>query len=289
MAFVDKYTGTGAVGGGAIGFYFGGPVGAAIGATVGYIAGKVAEPKTVSGGGGSTPGKIPPSGVNPAPSPFSPPKPTVVPGVVPAPPLPVQPPIPPSPAPVVQSAAAAMNTALTAHGYKQADMPLYMAFQRTAGLTVDGYPGPKTMAALQVALNAIGVTMAPVKVYPWSASGGYDGQNAPTIQEWSGNPAFSGPPPMVSTADAAQKPTASQVAAVMPIPAGTPIVSNQDIQRALNALGYASPLLVADGSIGPKSKAAVLAFQKDHGLTQDGIPGPQTKAALQTALAALHS
>jgi hypothetical protein len=285
---IDKYTGGGALGGGAVGFYFGGPIGALIGAAAGFVGGMLVEPpKVVSGGGGGGGNVVPPP--HPIPSPYSPPKPAPVPGVIPAPPVPVMPPVPPSPAPVVQSAAAAMNTALSAHGYKQADMPLYMAFQRTAGLTVDGYPGPATMNALQTALTAIGMTMAPVKLYPWSSTGGYDGVNAPTAQEWSGNPSWAGPPPMVSTADAANRPVASQVAAVMPIPAGTPITTNQDVQRALNTLGFATPLLVADGAIGPKSQTAIKAFQASHGLKVDGVAGPQTKAALQTALAQLHS
>ena len=276
---IDAYNGGGAVGGAAIGFYFGGPIGAAIGAVAGFVVGNVFDPKKSAVQPSPQPA--------PKPSPFSPPKPVPPPGVNPAPPIPVQPPVPPSPAPVVQSAAVAMNTALGTHGYKQTDMPLYMAFQRTAGLTTDGYPGPKTMGALQTALTALGVTMAPVKIYPWLSSGGYDGVNAPTVQEWSGNPQFSGPPPLVSQADSAARPTASQVAGVIPVPAGTPISTNQDVQRALNTLHVATPPLVADGVIGPKSKAAIISFQAAHGLTQDGIAGPQTKSALQAAIAGL--
>jgi peptidoglycan hydrolase-like protein with peptidoglycan-binding domain len=32
---------------------------------------------------------------------------------------------------------------------------------------------------------------------------------------------------------------------------------------------------------GPKTKLSVLIFQKDHGLTQDGIVGDKTKATLK--------
>lgn len=39
--------------------------------------------------------------------------------------------------------------------------------------------------------------------------------------------------------------------------------------------------LIIDGVFGKQTKLAVLLFQKDHGLTQDGIAGPKTFAALQ--------
>ena len=39
--------------------------------------------------------------------------------------------------------------------------------------------------------------------------------------------------------------------------------------------------LKIDGVFGPQTKLSVLLFQKDHGLTQDGIVGDKTKAALK--------
>ena len=39
--------------------------------------------------------------------------------------------------------------------------------------------------------------------------------------------------------------------------------------------------LTIDGIFGKQTKLAVLLFQKDHGLVQDGIAGPKTFAALQ--------
>jgi hypothetical protein len=39
--------------------------------------------------------------------------------------------------------------------------------------------------------------------------------------------------------------------------------------------------LKIDGVFGPKTKLSVLIFQKDHGLTQDGIVGDKTKATLK--------
>jgi hypothetical protein len=59
------------------------------------------------------------------------------------------------------------------------------------------------------------------------------------------------------------------------------------VQTRLNALG-ASPSLVVDGLFGPKSTAAVVAFQRSHGLVPDGIVGPATLAALGIAGSASH-
>jgi peptidoglycan hydrolase-like protein with peptidoglycan-binding domain len=59
-----------------------------------------------------------------------------------------------------------------------------------------------------------------------------------------------------------------------------------DIQRALNTLGI-KPAVTEDGKMGPKTVAAVKAFQRTAGLVVDGSAGPATKAALSNALTAL--
>ncbi len=51
------------------------------------------------------------------------------------------------------------------------------------------------------------------------------------------------------------------------------------LQEKLNVL-YNQPPLVIDGIFGSKTKAAVITFQKDNSLVQDGIVGPLTRAAL---------
>jgi len=55
------------------------------------------------------------------------------------------------------------------------------------------------------------------------------------------------------------------------------------LQTALNILG-ANPPLDVDGEYGPKTKDAVLDFQKTHELVADGWAGDLTHAALQLAL-----
>jgi peptidoglycan hydrolase-like protein with peptidoglycan-binding domain len=64
-------------------------------------------------------------------------------------------------------------------------------------------------------------------------------------------------------------------------------MSPRDVQDGLNQLGYGP--LVVDGQIGPKTRAAISAFQRANPpLVVDGIVGPQTKSILMARLAALH-
>lgn len=56
------------------------------------------------------------------------------------------------------------------------------------------------------------------------------------------------------------------------------------LQRKLNELGGK---LTVDGDFGAKTHDAVIGFQRTHGLTVDGICGPQTWAAIDAAVAAL--
>ena len=59
------------------------------------------------------------------------------------------------------------------------------------------------------------------------------------------------------------------------------IGSMEWVQMELNVRKYADPVLIVDGIDGPKTHAALIAFQKDHNLTSDGGIGSLTIAALQ--------
>jgi Putative peptidoglycan binding domain/CHAP domain len=63
-----------------------------------------------------------------------------------------------------------------------------------------------------------------------------------------------------------------------PLMAGADVL---EIQKRLDALGY--PVGALDGVYGVASATAVRAFQRDHGLENDGIVGPQTSGALADA------
>lgn len=56
------------------------------------------------------------------------------------------------------------------------------------------------------------------------------------------------------------------------------------VQESLNKLATDGSVLDTDGIFGSKTKIAVMAFQRDHGLTVDGIPGDDTIGALKKAL-----
>lgn len=54
----------------------------------------------------------------------------------------------------------------------------------------------------------------------------------------------------------------------------------KQLQTKLNAIGYDIGICGIDGDFGTATEKAVKQFQKDHGLTVDGVVGPKTWAAL---------
>lgn len=69
--------------------------------------------------------------------------------------------------------------------------------------------------------------------------------------------------------------------AIYRTPSGFELPS-RDIQSALKGAGYYQGSI--DGKIGPGTKDAIKAFQRDHGLSADGVVGRQTWDKLKTYL-----
>ena len=137
--------------------------------------------------------------------------------------------------------------------------------QGLVGVPADGIFGPRTEAAVRqwqsnLQLGADGVwgpqtEEATNNLFAFLA-------NLPAVQEINPNNPF-----LQSLNDA--------VASVLR--SGSTGNSVKILQTGLNGKGYP---LVADGSFGPRTDAAVRKFQSDRGLRADGVVGPKTWAAL---------
>lgn len=231
------------------------------------------------------PGGLPTPGPVPGPLPFP-----SLPGGLTIPGFPGGLPVPtptPTPTPAatmstVQKAAVNMNVALQSRGYKQADQGIYRSFQSAAGLGPDGFPGLGTMGKLaQVIATIPGVAMTTVRRYPWHTMPGitgYDGVNAPTWQEWTGQA-----PPM--PAPVIPVPVPAPVAPVVPLPIpGMPAV----VPAALDpttATAIAMNQALSMHGYNIADQPLYKAFQASQGMTPDGFPGLGTMGKLQQVLA----
>ena len=177
-------------------------------------------------------------------------------------------------------------------------------FQSKMGLAVDGNAGPATKAALSTALTQLAGANSPVgavvvaSMNPTAIAANAANAAASAasgVVSSAVNPAVAAVQAQLSNLQSATAPavntSTSTPAAVnidlVPAPAINPAnaltMSNSDIQGNLNILG-ATPPLTVDGQLGPMSIAAIKAFQTSHGLTADGIAGPQTKTAIYIAV-----
>lgn len=132
-----------------------------------------------------------------------------------------------------------------------------------------------------VALVALAVAILVIVIVAIVVAGGGGGNKAQ-------------PPPTVSTAPPPPPPPAQTTPATpaikVTVPAGGTLKSGdtgaqvKNLQKALNQLGLDAGK--ADGDFGASTEAAVMQFQKQHNLAQDGVVGAKTAAAINSALAA---
>lgn len=123
------------------------------------------------------------------------------------------------------------------------------AFQSKNKLKVDGVAGNQTLTLLYQQTGALStpapgaVTAPPLTVVSSDASGAFRGDYS------------------IISAD-------------------SPAERIKMLQQLLSAAGYGS--LTADGKLGPRTKAAIRAFQRTQGLKEDGVAGQQTLRRLES-------
>lgn len=167
---------------------------------------------------------------------------------------------------------------------------------RTAGAGRTDFARRRVVAVLMLVSLAVFAG-----VFAFVAFGGDDGPSAtttvtqpvttPTITTTETTPSPPEPTtPTTSTPTTTQPETSEAIG--FTLPEGTKLQRDaendaavvRDLQDALTAAGYnPGP---ADGTYGEQTEAAVVAFQEANSLSADGRVGPETAAALNSALAA---
>lgn len=200
----------------------------------------------------------------------------------------------------------ALQTTLSRLGYFQGPQTGYfgtltetavMQFQRDAGLNPDGVVGPQTQTAMEQKLSATGaggisfnVTEVQRKLrdrgyYTGAIDGIFGPQTRGAVVEFQRRAGLT-PDGIVGprTSDALNRPAiggdGDKPVASNPPAATNPEVGVAEIQRLLRNKGYYDGTI--DGVYGPTTRQAVITFQRDLGLTPDGIVGSRTLQALRS-------
>ena len=203
------------------------------------------------------------------------------------------------------TAAAGTAAKVTAKSYGEVTYGTVASVQRMLGLSADGVVGPATGAAIRQFQASHGLTVngivdattfdamqaaTPAPTHASTAGGiahaadiaSSVAATAPVTETAPVTDTGAASAPAVS-ANSAQTPATTAIDASgtggAAATADTPLATQPAIPNGVVALQTALHV-PADGTFGSQTKAAVIAFQADHGLTPDGVVGPDTRAAL---------
>ena len=157
-------------------------------------------------------------------------------------------------------------------------------FQTEYGLAPDGSAGAATQRAVRNAVVRLQVELKNAGYAPGSADGHFGSKTKKALEKYQKDHGLE----VTGTADRA---TWSELDRGSDgIRGGASARSAEQVrqlQQALIGLGYLEGS--ADGSYGPKTRAAVQDFQRDYGLGADGSAGPDTMTALKNVVMTLQS
>jgi peptidoglycan hydrolase-like protein with peptidoglycan-binding domain len=172
-----------------------------------------------------------------------------------------------------------------------------MRFQRDFGLTPDGVWGSQTQSAFEKRLNSIGATTSSIETkvnvadvqrrlqsrgyYTGKVDGIYGSATEAAVVKFQRDFGLA-PDGIVGPKTLA---ALNSNTAIGGDTAGTSTSSGEvtvsEIQQLLRQKGYYDGKI--DGIYGPTSRSAVISFQRDNGLKEDGVVGSQTLQALRSS------
>ena len=157
-------------------------------------------------------------------------------------------------------------------------------FQTEYGLAPDGSAGAATQRAVRNAVVRLQVELKNAGCAPGSADGHFGSKTKKALEKYQKSHDLE----VTGCADRAVWASIDRESGGIRGGASARTAEQvRQLQQALIGLGYLEGS--ADGSYGPKTRAAVQDFQRDYGLGADGSAGPDTMTALKNAVTALQS
>lgn len=157
-------------------------------------------------------------------------------------------------------------------------------FQTEYGLAPDGSAGAATQRAVRNAVVRLQVELKNAGYAPGSADGHFGSKTKKALEKYQKSHDLE----VTGCADRAVWASIDRESGgIRGCASARTAEQVRQLQQALIGLGYLEGS--ADGSYGPKTRAAVQDFQRDYGLGADGSAGPDTMTALKNVVMTLQS